>query len=230
MQRSQGYILRTRPYSDANVIVDLLTKSVGRITCITRPAKLKGKVSRGHLQPFRILDLHWQGRGELFRLTQTDERFRHRMPVEHLMYGMYLNELILKLLPVHTSLEMLYNDYQASLGLLVDSAEPMPVIMHFEVAFMQGLGHALNLWQDDESGADIQFNRSYLYVIGLGILPYNTAQPQSAGVLLPGQLLMALRDPFAMEAVEYQQLRGFLDKFWLQLLGKPFNSRKLLHF
>ena len=124
MQSSLGYILRTRPYSDANMIVDLFTKEAGRITCMARPARLRGKVQKGHLQSFRILQLDWQGRGEMPRLNQTDERFRHRIPVANLLYGLYLNELILRLIPQHSSLETLYRDYENSLQLLVQSNTP----------------------------------------------------------------------------------------------------------
>ena len=84
MQVSQGYVLRTRPYSDASLIVDLYTEQLGRFSCITRPAKRRGKVQKGHLQAFRLLQLQWQGRTELPRLAQTDERFRHRVPTQHL--------------------------------------------------------------------------------------------------------------------------------------------------
>lgn len=230
MQSSLGYILRTQPYSDANVIVDLFTKESGRITCMARPAKLRGKVQKGHLQPFRILQLDWQGRGEMFRLNQTDERLRHRVPVANLLYGLYLNELILRLIPQNTSLDTLYADYQSALQLLVESDAPMLVVMRFELALMEGLGHTLNLWNDDHDGSEIEAGMRYLYSVGAGILPYDSQQPHAAGVLINSDLLVAMREPAEMEMSELRLQRQFLDKFWLQLVSKPFNSRKLLQF
>lgn len=230
MQSSLGYILRTRPYSDANVIVDLFTKEVGRITCMARPAKLRGKVQKGHLQPFRILQLDWQGRSEMLRLNQTDERFRHRVPVASLLYGLYLNELILRLIPQNTSLDTLYSDYQSALQLLVESDAPMLVVMRFELALMEGLGHSLNLWHDDQDGFEIEAGKRYLYSVGAGVLPYDPKQPQVLGVLINSDLLLAMREPAEMEMPELRLQRQFLDKFWLQLVNKPFNSRKLLQF
>ena len=230
MQSSLGYILRTRPYSDANVIVDLFTKEVGRITCMARPAKLRGKVQKGHLQPFRILQLDWQGRSEMLRLNQTDERFRHRVPVASLLYGLYLNELILRLIPQNTSLDALYSDYQSALQLLVESDAPMLVVMRFELALMEGLGHSLNLWHDDQDGFEIEAGKRYLYSVGAGVLPYDPKQPQVLGVLINSDLLLAMREPAEMEMPELRLQRQFLDKFWLQLVNKPFNSRKLLQF
>ena len=230
MLSSLGYILRTRPYSDASVIVDLFTKEAGRITCMARPAKLRGKVQKGHLQSFRILQLDWQGRGEMLRLNQTDERFRHRIPVPSLLYGLYLNELILKLIPQHTSLDTLYRDYQNSLQLLVESDSPMLVVIRFEMALMEGLGHPLNLWNDDEGGAEIRQGQRYLYSVGSGVLLYESNRPQPAGIMITAELLMALREPAEMDMSSLRLQRQFLDKFWLQLLSKPFNSRKLLQF
>ena len=205
MQSSLGYILRTRPYSDANVIVDVFTKDAGRITCMARPAKLRGKVQKGHLQSFRILQLDWQGRGEMLSLKQTDERFRHRIPVSSLLYGLYLNELILRLIPLHTSLETLFSDYQNSLQLLVESAAPMTVVMRFEMALMEGLGHPLSLWYDDEDGSEIKLGQRYLYSVGAGVLRYDSSQPQTAGVLITAELLMALREPSKMGLPELQR-------------------------
>lgn len=230
MQSSLGYILRTRPYSDANVIVDLLTQDAGRITCMARPAKLRGKVQKGHLQAFRVLRLDWQGRGEILSLKQTDERFRHRLPVGNLLYGLYLNELILRLIPLHTSLDTLFSDYQNSLQLLAGSVPAMPVVMQFEMALMEGLGHPLSLWNDDDDGAEIMLGQRYLYSMGAGVLPYNSNRPHTAGVLITAELLVALREPSEMRFPELQLQRQFLDKFWQQLTRRPFNSRKLLRF
>ncbi|PWQ97723.1 DNA repair protein RecO [Leucothrix pacifica] len=230
MQHSLGYILRTRPYSDANVIVDLFSKQAGRITCMARPAKLRGKVQKGHLQPFRILQVELQGRGEMLRLSQTDERFRHRIPVANLLYGLYLNELILRLIPQNTSLDAMYRYYQDALQLLVESDEPMLVAMRFELALMDGLGHTLNLWNDDHNGSELIAGQRYLYSAGSGVLPYDANQPQPAGVLVSSDLLIAMREPAEMTMSDLQQQRQFLDKFWLQLVSKPFNSRKLLSF
>ncbi|PID46893.1 MAG: DNA repair protein RecO [Proteobacteria bacterium] len=230
MQHSLGYVLRTRPYSDANVIVDLFTQDAGRITCMARPARQRGKVQKGHLQPFRTLQLQWSGRGALPRLDQTDEQLRHRISAAQLVHGMYLNELILRLLPPQHSIISLYRDYHAALQLLVDSQEPMLVLMRFELGLMQSLGYSLSLWKNDGNGEAIGVGERYLYVIGAGIIPYDHQQIQPAGVQVRGDLLVALREPTTMSIVQYQQLRRFLDQFWLQLLSKPFNSRKLLPF
>lgn len=229
MQRSQGYILRTRPYSDANEIVDVLTETVGRMTFIARPAKLRGKVQKGHLQPFRLLHLDWSGRGELLRLTQTDERFRHRIPVANLVYGMYLNELVLRLTPQHHVVESLYTDYHSALRLLSESDAPMLVLLRFEVRLMAHLGHALNVWQDDQTGEAINPSQRYSYHAGAGLVPY-FGESQMTGTLIRGDLLEAMREPTSMSLYHCEQLRLFLDKFWLQIHSKPFNSRKLLSF
>ena len=197
---------------------------------MARPAKLRGKVQKGHLQAFRILQFDWQGRGEMLRLNQTDECFRHRIPAANLLYGLYLNELILRLIPLHTSLDTLYHNYQNSLQLLTESNAPMLVVMRFEMALMEGLGHPLNVWSDDESGEEIRQGQRYLYSAGSGVLPYDPNQPQLAGVLMSAELLIALREPSEMDMPSLRLQRQFLDKFWLQLQSKPFNSRKLLQF
>lgn len=230
MPSSTGYILRTRPYTESNVIVDLFTKEQGRLTCMARPAKVRGKVQKGHLQAFRLLQLEWQGRGEMGKLTQTDERYLHRIPAMHLLYGLYLNELLLKFLKPQTSLDGLYEDYQRCLALLVDSEIPMVVVMRFELLLLEGLGHAINFWQCESSGDDIVPVGHYIYRLGIGTSVYSNSHQQMGGIPIAGELLVALRTPETMELSQYHELRIFLDRLLLRLLGKPLNSRKLLIF
>ena len=230
MQSSMGYILRTRPYTEASVIVDLFTEHAGRMTCIARPAKLRGKVQKGHLQAFRILQLHWQGRSDLSRLTQTDERFRHRIPAKHLLYGLYLNELLLKLVQTHSPVDVLFTTYQHALQLLCDTEVPMVVAMRFELALLEELGHLPDLWQDDEHGESIVQQSQYTYGIKVGLqLRLSTAVDYSK-VTISGDLLIAMRDPNTMGLEQYQDLRRFLDALWMQIVRKPFSSRKLIRF
>jgi DNA repair protein RecO (recombination protein O) len=230
MQTSLGYILRTRPYTDASVIVDLYTKSSGRLTCITRPSKLRGKVQKGHLQAFRILQLHWQGRSDLSRLTQTDERFRHRIPAGHLLFGLYLNELLLKLVQTHSPMDELFTTYQHTLQLLCDTELPMIVVMRFELALLEELGHMPDLWQDDDKGEAINSNSAYCYGVKVGLYLKQTSAVDYDKVPVSGRLLIAIREPETMSLEQYQELRQFLDALWMQIVRKPFNSRKLIRF
>jgi len=227
MPSSTGYILRTRPYTEANVIVDLFTHEHGRLTCMARPAKVRGKVQKGHLQSFRLLQLEWTGRGDMGKLTHTDERYRHRIPATHLLYGLYLNELLLKFLKPHTSLNGLYEDYQRCLALLVDSELPMVVVMRFELLLLEGLGHAINFWQCESDGSDILEAENYSYQLGFGV---SYRKQQANNIPISGELLIALRSPEMMVLSQYQDLRVFLDRLWFSVLGKSLNSRKLLNF
>ncbi len=228
MQTSLGYILRTRPYTDASVIVDLYTKSAGRLTCITRPSKLRGKVQKGHLQAFRILQLHWQGRSDLSRLTQTDERFRHRIPAGHLLYGLYLNELLLKVIQTHSPMDALFTAYQNTLQLLSETELPMIVVMRFELVLLEELGHMPDLWQDDEHGEAINCYSNYNYGVKTGLHVQQASAVEYDKVRISGSLLIAIREPDRMSLEQYEDLRRFLDALWMQIVRKPFNSRKLI--
>lgn len=228
MLSSAGYILRTRPYTEASVIADLFTQDAGRITCIARPAKLRGKVQKGHLQSFRLLQLQWQGRSELTRLTQTDERYRHRIPASHLLFGLYLNELLLKLVQIHSPLTELFTTYQHTLQLLCDSEAPMVVVIQFEIALLDELGYLPDLWQVAADGDSVVANKAYVFGVEAGL---QLSHPDNTHSLIPisGELLIAMRHLGSMELEHYQALRWFLDALWARLV-RPLNSRKLLRF
>jgi len=200
------------------------------MTCITRPAKLRGKVQKGHLQAFRLLQLHWAGRSELSRLTQTDERLRHRIPAKNLLFGLYLNELLLKLVQTHSPLDVLFTTYQHTLQLLCDSELPMVVVMQFELALLSDLGHMPDLWLEDGQGEAIVAETVYAYGLNVGLYAKSSTDYNQGAVPISGHLLIALRQPETMNLEQYQALRSFLDTLWMQIVRKPFNSRKLLRF
>ena len=230
MPHSSGYVLRTRPYSDTRLLVDLFTKDAGRITCMARPAKLRGKVPKGHLQAFRVLRLNWQGQRDLSNLLQTEESHRHRIPATRLVHGLYLNELLLRLMPLSLPQQAAYHLYQQTLQLLEESAEPMLVVMQFELALLEQLGYHLSLWEDDQSAASIIPERSYHYFPDKGVWPIEEGAIRQQSIMISGQLLIALRDSVSMTLADCHALRHFLDSLWKQLIHKPLNSRQLLRF
>ena len=95
MQKSFGYVLNRRPFRDTSLLLDIFTEDYGRICCVARPAKKRGKIVKGNTEPFRYLHLQWIGKGDVQTLVEADERGRHEIPPSELMMGLYLNELLL---------------------------------------------------------------------------------------------------------------------------------------
>ena len=230
MHESLGYVLRAKPYSESGWVVDLWTLSAGRVRCFARPAKQRGKVQKGHLQSFLLLRLNWHTRVEPGRLTQTDECRRHRIPANRLIYGIYLNELLLRLLQTELELPELFSAYQHALQQLVQpEVDAVMVSMQFELALLEALGHHLNLWKDDVDGDAISASDNYGYAIGSGLIPENKQWAGPVWLPIEGVVLHWLREPqWLPDELLSAKLRLFLDRLWGQLSNKPLNSRSLL--
>ncbi|MCB1637260.1 MAG: hypothetical protein KDI15_00260, partial [Thiothrix sp.] len=102
-------------------------------------------------------------------------------------------------------------------------------LMLFELQLVSVLGCEVNLYQDDAIGGDIEGLMRYRFVTGQGVVPESTDTQQLPGVSVPGELLVALRDPLAMTPPQWLMLRRLLDQLLrLYLEGKTLYSRQLL--
>ena len=94
-----SWVLHSRKYRDTSLILDLLTGELGRVTVVSRGARSKGGRLASSLQPFRLFLASWRGKGELKTLTKTDFPAPPlQIPGQSLMIGMYVNELLVRLL------------------------------------------------------------------------------------------------------------------------------------
>ena len=227
-QQSFAYILNRRPYRENSFLVDLFTEAHGKITCIARPAKKRGKVMRGSLEHFRYLHVTWSGRGELYSLKQADERGRHYLSAEQIMQALYLNELILRLAYPSHPLPELFLYYKNSLHALA-KPEAIHTVMNFELYLLHSLGYGMNFLQTSDTNEAIQPEKYYRFIPEVGLVLDGNG---IAGVRISGTLIIALRESLlGFSASLLLELRSVLDAIIHVLLaGKPLNSRKLLKF
>lgn len=226
IQASIGYIINRKPFRDNSYLVDLFTQDFGKISCIARVARHRGKITKGALEPFIQARLQWSGKGDLFNLAQLDEIGRHRLSPKDLLKGLYLNELLLKLLLPQQEDAELFFQYQQTLKYLPDDAMQM---MQFELNLLQSLGH--DLLYD----GDINEQHVYAYVPDIGFMDigFVPASHRHNGVDMSGELLFALQKQTLQnkEVPAYlkQELRKVLDKLFNYLLaGKRLNARSMI--
>ena len=213
---SASWLLHRRPYRNSSLIVEFLSAKHGRVAAVARAGRRNTA-----LQPFRPLAIDLRGRNELRSLTLCEPA---GVPVsltgDQLYCGMYMNELLVRLLQrddPHPELPALY---QATLQALASDSLPMDVSLRwFEMNLMDALGYGLSLRQDN-TGHAIVAQQQYDYVSGEGLV----AQPNGR---FAGQWLLALADNDWQEPVR-RLARDLMREALAPHLGdRPLLSRQL---
>lgn len=234
MSESFAYILNRRPFRDSSLLLDIFSEDFGRICCVARPAKKRGKVVKGHTEPFRYLHIQWIGRGDVQTLTEADERGRHSIPPSELMLGLYINELILIFIQQHQPYKQLFNAYKYTLHKLGDSQINRQILMRFELYLLQNLDYSIEVdMSEGELKELIKSNGTFSFTKDAGLLLEEETQAEtypyrSQKIFISAELLLALQDIQNMQESHWKELRGFLDEVFKVLSPRPINSRKLL--
>jgi DNA repair protein RecO (recombination protein O) len=232
-------ILRRNAYRDNSLLLDCFCETEGRITLVARFSKRQSNRIKGMLEPFRLLDARWSGRGEVFTLNNAEEKRRYALKGAALVQATYLNEVILRVFQPFQALPELFTHYRRLLHHLQQGAD-LAAVMQFELAVLAACGQELSLWQDDDDGQAIQPEMNYHFQPERGLFPLQSAparaelslqpaQNAQTGVLISGELLIALRNPPEMSDLQLRTLRTVLDRMLsLQLGGKILYARQLL--
>ncbi len=223
-----AFVLRRNNFRDNSLLLDLFTQDEGRISAIARYSKKQAARIKGMLEPFHLLDESWVGRGEVFTLTQTEEKGRYRLQQGALIQGLYLNELFLRTFQLQQPLPELFQRYRELLYTL-QAGENLPAVMLLELELLAACDYSLNLWQDDHSGFDLQAEQCYRFRPEFGLVAADELLAEPHDTLISGALLLALRTPEQMPLSAWQELRRVLDRLWCILLkGKTLYARQLL--
>jgi len=223
MQESFGYILRQRPFRDNSVLLDIFTEDFGRICCVARPAKKRGKIVKGNLEQFRYLKLQWFGKGDVQTLAEADERGRHVIPPSEIMLGLYLNELILLFTQQHVPQEKLFSAYKYTLHKIGDPLVNRHILMRFEVYLLAILGFPLTI-----PDKHLSHQQYYRFTKEFGLTPISKMSKEK-GISISADLLIALLDMPNMQESYWKILRVFLDQVFIQIAPRAINTRKLLN-
>lgn len=214
-----GYIINRQPYRENSFLIDAFTEHHGKIRCIARVAKHKGKITKGSLEPFLCSHLQWSGKTDLLTLQQIDERIRHKLDPVSLLKGFYMNELLLRLLLPNQNDAILFHQYQTQLALL---ASDRTALVQFELQLLESLGYSLIY------PGSIAAEQLYYYTPDVGFIDASSIDANTPSIIINGQLLLSLQHqhyPVEQSAA----LRFVLDQlFRYCLAGKPLNSRKML--
>lgn len=140
-----AYILHHRPYKETSALLDLLTPQ-GRIRAVLRGARSKkGTLAR----PFTRLELELNGRTELKTISQLEAgNAFHVLQGNALFCAMYLNELLMRMLPLWDAQPVIFEHYDLTLHALAAEHPVEPLLRTFEWRVLEQLGYGFALNTD----------------------------------------------------------------------------------
>lgn len=217
-----AYVLHTRSWRETSLLVDAFSRQHGRIALVARGARRPQSALKARLLAFQPLWLSWFGKQGLRTLHAAEwQGGDWRLAGRALMCGFYLNELILRLLPLGDAHEHLFDRYDFTLRRLAAGDTPEPLLRSFELALLAELGYAHDL-DRDRQGQAVAAACRYRFT------PEHGVDADAHGPYAGKTLLDLARGDFsdARTLAEGKQLMRVLIQHYLG--DKPLHTRQLL--
>ncbi|KAA8705759.1 DNA repair protein RecO [Pseudomonas cannabina] len=215
-----AYVLHSRAYRENSALVDFLTPQ-GLFRAVLRSAKGKaGSLAR----PFVPLEVEFRGRGELKNVGRMESAgVATWMTGEALFSGMYLNELLIRLLPAEDPHPAVFDHYAATLLALAAGRPLEPLLRSFEWRLLDDLGYGFAM-DTDINGEPLAADGMYRLQVDAGLERVHLLQPG----LFQGVELLAMAEadwstPGALSAAK----RLMRQALAVHLGGRPLVSREL---
>lgn len=221
-----AFILHRRPYLNTSLLLETFSREQGRLGLVARGASAPRSRLKGLLQPFTPLLLSWTGAGELATLTGAEEAGRPvPLPPNRVLAGLYVNELLVRLLPRQDAQPGLFAAYEVVLAELATVDGEEPPLRRFEKKLLEELGYGLTLDREAASGAPIVAEERYRYVLDRGPL---AASQSRTGVPISGRGLLALRDGILVDPTVLKEVKRLTRAALAeQLRGRTLKTREL---
>jgi DNA repair protein RecO (recombination protein O) len=200
-----AFLLHHYPWRDSSRILELLTRTHGRVSVFARAARRSGSGRAAALQPFAELLVSFSIREEAGQLTGVEQDVPAvPLPPSQLMSAYYANELLLKLLPKGDPHPRLYAAYaQLMAALAVRQCDPACALRVFEKRLLEELGYGLNLDMETASGRPVEAQRSYRYRVDSG--------PELVNGVAEGSLVFCGSSLLALAAETLDDARSLAD-------------------
>jgi len=223
---SPAFILHQRVFRESSFLLDIFSRDHGRISLVAKGVRKQKRSQAGLLQIYQPLLLSWQGKRDLQTLTAVEPNGpAYLLRAESALCGLYINELMMKLLPVGESESDLYIDYQKALFGLQEALQNEITLRLFEKQLLSHLGYGLVLDQDVETGEPIDDGKDYYYVADEGLYCWQTGQQRNRISGRSLQHLVTEQDFDEKSLNEIKQLMRMVIHFYLG--DKPLRSREL---
>ena len=147
------YVLHLRTYRETSLIAEVYSRRSGRLSVIFKGIRSRKSRYSVMVQPFVPMSLSLFGRSDL--KTVANLEFPERpfaISGKNLILGMYVNELLYRLLEKFDPLESVFDSYECLLKKFEKLNNPISSLREFELNLLKELGYGINFQTDSASG------------------------------------------------------------------------------
>ena len=216
------FLLHQRSYGETSIIADVFTQKSGKISFIAKGAKKPKSKFFGYLVPFQKLKITYSGRSELKTLTSIDRDLASNSNTfSKVSYSLlYINELLMKLLPKDAKHEELFVLYDEFLKKINKNNNLEISLRHFELDLLDMLGYGFDYDSEIDSNEPIEAGLSYVFVSERGFRKSNSSS-------FKGKDILSIKKR-KLEDVPLKYLKEITTKaIGICLEGRDLTSRKI---
>ena len=216
------FLLHQRSYGETSIIADVFTQKSGKISFIAKGAKKPKSKFFGYLVPFQKLKITYSGRSELKTLTSIDRDLASNSNTfSKVSYSLlYINELLMKLLPKDAKHQELFFLYDEFLKKIKKNNNLEISLRHFELDLLDMLGYGFDYDSEIDSNEPIEAELSYVFVSQRGFRKSNSSS-------FKGKDILSIKKR-KLEDVPLKYLKEITTKaIGICLEGKDLTSRKI---
>ncbi|STL12782.1 DNA repair protein [Escherichia coli] len=222
----RAFVLHSRPWSETSLMLDVFTEESGRVRLVAKGARSKRSTLKGALQPFTPLLLRFGGRGEV-KTLRSAEAVSLALPLSGitLYSGLYINELLSRVLEYETRFSELFFDYLHCIQSLAGATgTPEPRCAALKLALLGHLGYGVNFTHCAGSGEPVDDTMTYRYREEKGFIASVVIDNKT----FTGRQLKALNAREFPDADTLRAAKRFTRMALKPYLGgKPLKSREL---
>lgn len=149
-EHESSFILHRKPYLESSLLVDVFTEHHGRVSLIARGGRRQQAGQAFLWQSFIPLNISFQGKTELLTATHIEKQDRAiALLGSNLLMGLYLNELLIAVLPKQDAYPEIFQAYFKTLKCLEQGIQE-PALRVFEKKLLSELGYGIPYHQDTD--------------------------------------------------------------------------------
>lgn len=208
VEQQPAFVLHARPWRETSLLLEILSRDFGRVGLVARGVRsARSRTPRSLLQPLVPLHLDWSGQGELATLSNAEPAGAPLfLSGGALLCSLYLNELVMRLLPRQDPQPGVYVRYREALQHLQPDHAAWQ-LRRFERDLLAGVGYGLVLEHEAEGDVPIEADGEYAYRLDAGPVRWRGA---ADGLKLRGSALLALAGDVEPSAEDAAALRRLL--------------------